>query len=234
MKLSENCDKIAKALVDVGDSVRFVGKGGENKYDKYSYAKLDDYVRACAVAMKTARITVLASSPEVVSVEPRTTKNGGTEHVARVRVIMRAVHESGQWAEIESWGEGQDRADKSVYKANTGARKYGYAMLFGLATSDDPEADEGVGQAEPPAPNRAVAPRPVGPITSTDVAALVAQWSGMKDADLIAAMRKCIERAGVQLEKGEKLTQAQAALVHAWVKGQIEAKADFIAATGGK
>jgi len=34
---------------------------------------------------------------------------------------------------------GQDRGDKAIYQAMTGAKKYGYAMLFSLPTTDDPE-----------------------------------------------------------------------------------------------
>ena len=55
---------------------------------------------------------------------------------------MRLSHaESGEWIEIDIIGEGYDRGDKAVYKAITGARKYGLACLFDLVTTDDPETD---------------------------------------------------------------------------------------------
>jgi hypothetical protein len=229
MKLSEQCDKIAAALVSIGDDVRFVGKSGNNSYDKYDYAKLDDFVRACAAAMKQHRVTVLASQPETVPCEDRTTKNGGKEHVVRVRVLMRALHTSGQWAEIEVWGEGQDRADKSVYKANTGARKYGYAMLFGLATSDDPEADESVGTAAPAA-QRAVAPS----MSADECKALLAKWTGIKEPkELQAAGVKCFSLAGVQLKPQTPPTVAQWSQLGAWINTQVKDGKDFITLAGG-
>jgi hypothetical protein len=60
-----------------------------------------------------------------------------------VKVAVRILHESGEWVEASAWGEGQDRGDKAVYKAITGARKYGVASALGLATTDDPEDDGG-------------------------------------------------------------------------------------------
>lgn len=40
-------------------------------------------------------------------------------------------------------GEGQDKGDKGVYKAITGAIKYILTTTFLIATGDDPENDEG-------------------------------------------------------------------------------------------
>jgi hypothetical protein len=228
MKLSENCDKIAAALVAIGDEVRFVAKGGKNTFDKYDYAKMDDFVRACAAAMKKHGVTVLASCGELIACEDRTTKNGGKEHVVRLRMMNRALHTSGQWAEIDSFGEGQDRADKAVYKAETGARKYGYAMLFGLATSDDPEADEQIGNA--PAPQRAVAPA----MTMEDCKTLLADWTKLKDEDLKAAAAKCFALAGVQLKPKTAPTAAQWGELGAWINTQKASGVDFVTLAGGK
>jgi hypothetical protein len=231
MKLSENCDKIAAALVAIGDDVRFVAKGGTNTFDKYDYAKMDDFVRACAAAMKKHGVTVLASCGELIACEDRTTKNGGKEHVVRLRMMNRALHTSGQWAEIDSIGEGQDRADKAVYKAETGARKYGYAMLFGLATSDDPEADENIGNT--PAPQRAVAPA----MTMEEVRAAIAQWTGIKPdakSDIHAAAVKSFSLAGIQLKPKTPPTASQWSELGAWVNTQKANGVDFITLSGGK
>lgn len=63
------------------------------------------------------------------------------QHACRVQIKLTLLHSSGEELSIVAWGEGQDHGDKAIYKAITGARKYGLACLFNLATSDDPERD---------------------------------------------------------------------------------------------
>ena len=146
MTSSESLSKIAPALTKAQAAFKAVAKSGQNTYDRYSYACLEDYVRAVKPILSAHGLSVLSSAEEVVNLEDRATKNGGKEHAVRVKLNIRIIHESGEWVEASAWGEGQDRADKAVYKAITGARKYGLASALGLATSDDPEADEHVGR----------------------------------------------------------------------------------------
>lgn len=150
MQSSENVAKISAALVKAQAHFKAVGKSGENKFDKYSYANLEDYVKTVRPVLDQYGLSLVSSVEEVVALPDRQTSNGKSEHAVRVKLVLRIVHDSGEWIEAVSWGEGQDRADKSVYKAITGARKYALASALGLATSDDPEADETVGAAEPP------------------------------------------------------------------------------------
>lgn len=213
MKLSEQSDKIAAALVAVGDEVRAVRKSGNNTFDKYTYAKLDDYVRACADAMKQHGVTVLASCTAIESLPTRKTKSGSDAYATRLHMTMRAVHSSGQWAEIVSIGEGEDRSDKSVYKANTGARKYGYAMLFGLTASDDAEVED----REPTKTTRAVVEKstekqPPG-VRAMEA---VGKWSGVKDSDLIALTKKIVAQLNLKIING-KMTDVQADEIVAFV-----------------
>lgn len=149
MESSESTSKIGPALVKAQEAFRAVAKSGENTFDRYKYADLEDYVTVVRPVLSKFGLAVVSSVDEVVSLEDRTTKNGGREHAARVKVALRIIHESGEWVQTSVWGEGQDRADKAVYKAITGARKYGLACTFGLATSDDPERDEQVGTDRP-------------------------------------------------------------------------------------
>lgn len=137
---------LAKALARAQADFPSVGKSGTNLFDKYRYAMLEDYVTKVQPILAKHGLSVVTSVLDVQSGEPRTTKGGTVEHVARVRIALRLIHESGEWIEATSWGEGQDRADKAIYKAITGARKYGLAALLGLATTDDPESDETVGR----------------------------------------------------------------------------------------
>lgn len=213
MRMSEQCDKIAAALVAVSDSVRYVGKSGENTFDKYSYAKLDDYVRATSDALRQQKVCVLTSVTSSESLPPRKTKSGNEEQVVRLGITMRAIHESGQWAEVDAVGEGQDRSDKAIYKANTGARKYAIAQLFGLATSDNAEEE-----LPEPKPQREVASKPKEETPGQVLVREVAAWSGLTaPTDVNAAARGVMAKAGVVVEKGGKLTAEQAKACGVWM-----------------
>lgn len=142
MKSSESIGKLAAALVKAQSEFKSVGKSGENKFDRYSYANLEDYVTAVRPVLSKHGIVLLSSAEEIIPLDDRQTKNGGCEHAVRVKLTTWIVHESGEWLETCSCGEGQDRADKSVYKAITGARKYALASALNLATTDDPENED--------------------------------------------------------------------------------------------
>jgi|GEM_PF-1392318 len=149
MKTSDSITKLAEALASMQSDKKVISKSGENKFDKYSYAMLEDYIRETKEALANHGFFIITSTKKAIRLQDRTTKNGGTEHAVQVKLAVRLIHKSGEWIEVECLGEGQDRADKAIYKAITGARKYAIASLLGLATSDDPEADEAVGLAQP-------------------------------------------------------------------------------------
>jgi hypothetical protein len=157
MNSSESVVKIASAIAKAQAEFKGVQKTGENTYDRYSYAKLDDYVIATRPVLAKYGLALLSSVDDVVALEERKTSNGKPEHAVRVKLTVRVLHESGEWVEASAWGEGQDRGDKAVYKAITGARKYGVAAALGLATTDDPEEGGGDDQANNP---KQPAPRP--------------------------------------------------------------------------
>jgi hypothetical protein len=143
MRTSDSIDKIAAALVKAQSGIKAVGKGGYNTFDKYKYAKLEDYITATRDTLAANSLVIITGTPEIQPLDGRTTSKGNSENAVLVKLTMRLLHSSGQWIEIDQWGEGQDRGDKSTYKAVTGARKYGIANLLGLYTSDDPEDDGG-------------------------------------------------------------------------------------------
>ena len=206
MRHSESIVKLAPALVKAISEMGGVGKSGNNTFDRYTYAKLEDYVRVAVPKLAINGLCILSGVPTIIPLEDRTTQKGGKEHCVRVSVTMRILHESGEWIEAETVGEGQDRADKAIYKSITGARKYGIASLLCLATTDDPEGDEAVGTAPPPA-QRATPPRngtngvhngaqkvetPKGRF-----AGFIQKWSGAKPEDLRAASQDFAKKFGV-------------------------------------
>ncbi len=156
MQSSESLAKLAPALAKAQAEAGRVAKSGKNTFDRYSYANLEDYTAAVKPILAAHGISMLASTHEINGLDDRPTKSGGVEHAVRLCLSVRLLHTSGEWIEIHATGEGQDRADKAVYKANTGARKYAAAMVLNLATTDDPEATERPdGDAPPAKPKRA-------------------------------------------------------------------------------
>ena len=139
-------DQIIPALVKARKAIKPATKGGTNTYDRYNYATLEDWHRAVMPALLANGLTLALSVEEVTNLEDRTTKKGGTEHVVQVKGGACLLHESGQCISIMGAGQGQDRADKGIYKAITGMNKYLFACMFALPTTDDPEADETVGE----------------------------------------------------------------------------------------
>jgi hypothetical protein len=147
MRTSDSISHIASALAKMQPELEVIGKSGENKFDKYTYATLEDYIKGTRDIMSKHGFFMIGSIEKVEQLADRVTRNGGIEHAVQISLTVRLIHQTGEWIEINCVGEGQDRADKAVYKAITGARKYAIASLLGLATSDDPEADTEVGLA---------------------------------------------------------------------------------------
>lgn len=146
MRTSEQVEKLIPAWHEARKGFKPAGKSGHNTYDNYEYAKEEDWYNAVKPALDANGLVLLMEvHPEIQNLPDRKTRNGGIEYVVQVKGVARLWHTSGQWVEIDGVGQGQDRADKALYKAMTGMKKYLYAMLFALPTSDDAEADHTVG-----------------------------------------------------------------------------------------
>jgi len=150
MEKSDDISKIMPALVAAQSEFVAVSKGGDNKFDGYKYAKLEDYIKAAMPVLVKHKLAIITGSTSHTEASPRMTKKGDTQPAMMVEIELILTHESGQWISVKSVGEGQDRGDKSTYKALTGARKYGVAMLLGLITTDDPEASSPNGHTNQP------------------------------------------------------------------------------------
>jgi hypothetical protein len=151
MQHSESIDKIMPALATVQQQAPKIGKSERNDAQKYNYANLASYMDAIAGDMAECGLSLITSAPDIQASEGRQTSSGKPQNGVYVRLVFTLVHTSGQWISIVSWGEGQDGGDKSLYKATTGARKYGYALLFALVTTDDPEKDNPGSNGKPAA-----------------------------------------------------------------------------------
>jgi len=161
--------KIFRALAAVQARVKAAGKSGSNEYDHYSYAMLNDYCEVIRVPMAENGLALSVDIDKVERLTPRKTARGGEEQVVLVTVKGILMHESGESLSFTGYGEGQDRSDKAIYKAITGAKKYLIANIFNVPTADDPEKDsdaerdQAQGRQRPPAAPRQQQPPPQQP-----------------------------------------------------------------------
>lgn len=112
--------------------VNRVPKNGYNSFHKYNYATESDLTESirpilieCGLAFFT---TVLEQNRE--------------GEFTKVKMEFTLVDiDTGEMLKSTYWGEGQDKGDKGLYKAYTGATKYFLMKTFLIPTGDDPEAD---------------------------------------------------------------------------------------------
>lgn len=147
VRQSESLLKLIPALIDLSSDLKSVQKSGVNTFQRYKYASLEDYFESVTPEILQKHgfvmVTSVADSKRLKTIVASNEK--GDKKVTRaveVRLSNRLIHKTGEWIEVDSYGEGNDAGDKAVYKAITGARKYGIALLLRLVTTDDPEKDE--------------------------------------------------------------------------------------------
>lgn len=121
--------KLAEVMAEVGR----VPKRGRNEFHKYDYATEADIVEAVRGALSSRSVSLLPSVKQVLRDGTLTT------------VLMSFTFTDGVTGETTAhdWaGTGDDKGDKGLYKAMTGALKYFLLKTFLLPTGDDPEADD--------------------------------------------------------------------------------------------
>ena len=140
MRTSETIVNITKALHSAQSEFCAVPKGGRNAHHGYNYARLEDILGAVSPVLAKHDLSLISGTGNIQVLD------GRKGNAVLANLSVRLLHTSGEWIEVDSCGEGQDQTDKSVYKAITGARKYGIACLLNLTTSDDPEATDNNGK----------------------------------------------------------------------------------------
>lgn len=140
--------KLFAALAKAQAAVTAAGKSGENKFDHYKYATLEDYWLSVQKPMADNGLSLPVNITKVERLTDRSTAKGGTERVVQVELTGYLCHESGESMVFTSFGEGQDRSDKAIYKAVTGGKKYLLASVFNIPTTDDCEKDSDAERGE--------------------------------------------------------------------------------------
>ena len=132
--LQKKKNSLRKALKEKG----VLAKGGENKFDHYSYFSEAQYKELFTELFSAHGLELKFSELEYNTFE-------GSEKQANGRMpkILFTLFDidTGFYEETIITGEGIDKGDKAGYKAYTGALKYYLANTFMVATGDDPEKE---------------------------------------------------------------------------------------------
>lgn len=125
-------NKIFQKISKVMSLVSRVPKNGYNSFHKYHYATETDLTESIRPILQEAGLAFFSSVLEQERVGEFT----------KVKMeFTLADLETGEILKSTYWGEGQDKGDKGLYKAYTGATKYFLMKTFLIPTGDDPELD---------------------------------------------------------------------------------------------
>lgn len=136
--------KLAKILKEVGN----VEKTGYNDYQKYHYVKAADVAWSVRKALTTYNVFMVTDVIDKVNYT-----------IPAKEGVMQAIDVKVEFSFFDgdapethpivfhSFGTGTDKGDKAIYKAMTGALKYGLRHAFLIPDESDPEADTAVDKA---------------------------------------------------------------------------------------
>jgi hypothetical protein len=146
---------LAKKMVQVMDSIKYIQKRGLNKFHGYRYATEADVNEKVRDEMAKLNILMIPTL-KTHSLRETTTRSGNTEYIMCVDMDFTFIDaDSGESIVFSMSGEGQDTGDKAIYKAISGCQKYALMKTFMIPTGDDPENDDG-DAPEQPAPKTAI------------------------------------------------------------------------------
>lgn len=117
----------------VMQEIMTVPKNGVNTHFNYKYVKEEDLLDMIRPLLIKHGLAYLP--PNVIEQQ----RNGEFTKV-NMEFTLGDV-ETGETLKSTFWGEGQDKNDKGLYKAYTGATKYFLMKTFLIPTNDDAEAD---------------------------------------------------------------------------------------------
>lgn len=144
---------LVKKLAEIMLAVRYIEKKGYNKEQKYSYFQEADLLEAIREEFASRNIVIFPAITKQEVIPAGITKGGTPKFLTTIEMeISIEDGDSGEIRLVKSGGQGIDSGDKGVYKATTGAIKYGLIKLLQIPTGDDPEKDDhggGQGQKTP-------------------------------------------------------------------------------------
>jgi hypothetical protein len=130
-----------------------IPKSGYNQSQNYHYVTESDITGAVRPLMAKEKI-VMMPSIRTYKVEELPTKYSKLQMgTIEIEWIVRDA-ESYEIVKFTMIGKGTDMAEKDIYKAITGNKKYALITLFMIDSGDDPERDDSGGQNPQDGPDR--------------------------------------------------------------------------------
>jgi hypothetical protein len=191
-------------LAEVVGAVGRIEKSGFNDFHKYAYVKEDDLTEAIRGELASRGVVLLSS---VLDSERVATLTTVTVRFTFVDSVTGEQH-AADWQ-----GTGEDKGDKGLYKAYTGALKYFLLKNFLVPTGNDPDAGKepsgrkaasGVADDDKPITKKQAeqlnTARDVVGVTDSDWQLKLNTYGASVDTDL---------------------TRGQGRELHEWLKGQV-------------
>lgn len=122
-------------VAEVMQNVSRVPKNGFNDFHKYKYTTESDLTESIRPILLDAGMAFFSNVLEQ--------ERDGEFTKVKMEFTLADI-ETGETLKSTYWGEGQDKGDKGLYKAYTGATKYFLMKTFLIPTGDDPEGDASV------------------------------------------------------------------------------------------
>lgn len=200
--MSDNAKSVSiyKKIAKVMQDIQKVPKNGRNDFHKYNYVTESDLLEHIRPILLKAGLAFFTTVEEQE-------RDG---EFTKVKMKFTLVDtESGETLESVFWGEGQDKGDKGLYKAYTGATKYFLMKTFLIPTGDDPEADASVdernyGAQSAKKPGNTNAPQ-AKPITPQLIGVIKTTWmqKGFELEKLDAQLKRLYNKTLTQLTMDE-------------------------------
>lgn len=133
---------LIQKMAEIVRAIDHVEKAGRNEFHKYNYVRAADVAWVVRKALSERNVLMVADVVEVRNYEIPA-KEGVMQ---AVDVKMQFSFFDGDAPEtppivLHACGTGADKGDKAIYKAMTGAMKYGMRNAFLVPDDSDPEAD---------------------------------------------------------------------------------------------
>lgn len=129
-----NRKNVFQRIHAVMEEVGTIAKNGKNNFHGYNYATEADFVHTLRPLLVKHGLVVV---PQQVT---NPSREGDITTIVMMYKIV-SIDDPTDFTSVAIPASGQDKGDKGIYKAITGAKKYMMANLFMVATGDDPEND---------------------------------------------------------------------------------------------
>lgn len=128
---------LAEVLCAIRSEIDTVQKNGNNTFHRYKYATANDIFHEVRDTCSKHGLGIIPMGMADFQIQDK--DKGGMVLFGQMQFLLIAPNGEQATASIPCAGE--DKGDKSPYKAITGALKYLFISLFQIPTEDDPEKD---------------------------------------------------------------------------------------------